>query len=275
VTSRRALVTGATAGIGLETARAIARSGFSVLVGARDESRGRAVVDELARAGGGGTAELFLVDLASFASVRAAAERFLTSGRPLHVLVNNAGVVSPERRVTADGHELTWQTNFLSGFLLTRLLLPALKSAPGARVVNVSSRGHYNGRIEWDDPGLANGYSSLRAYAQSKLAQVLVTRELARREPSIAVNAVHPGAIGTKIWNAAPRPVAAVLKAVLPSAERGARPVVRLAIDPALEGVTGRYFNRTLEAPPSAAAQSDADAARLWALAERATGLSG
>jgi NAD(P)-dependent dehydrogenase (short-subunit alcohol dehydrogenase family) len=217
---RTVLVTGAASGIGLETARGLSAKGARVLVGARDETRGSAVVDELSRGAG---AELFPIDLSSFASVRHAAERLLASERALDVLVNNAGTVSRTRRVTADGHELTWQTNFLGGFLLTRLLLPALKSARGPRVVNVSSAAHYGGRIAWEDLELTRGYATLKAYAQSKLAQVLFTRELARREPGVAVNAVHPGAIATKIWDAAPLPLAALVKAVLPSPAKGAR----------------------------------------------------
>jgi NAD(P)-dependent dehydrogenase (short-subunit alcohol dehydrogenase family) len=269
MTGKTVLVTGATGGIGVETARALARMGARVVVGARDASRGRAVVEEIA--GGGGEAELLEIDMAAFASVRRAAER-LSAGHPkLDVLVNNAGVVVRERRLTADGHELIWQTNFLSHFLLTRLLLPVLKASPKPRVVNVSSGGHHSGRLGWDDLELAKGFRGFRAYCNSKLAQVLFTRELARREPAVAVHALHPGAIATGIWRAAPALVQWILARVLPPPEKGAQPVVRLATDPALEGVTGRYFDKMREAAPSAAALNDADAARLWNIAEDAT----
>jgi retinol dehydrogenase-12 len=269
MTGKTVLVTGATGGIGLETARALARMGAKVVVGARDASRGRAVVEELAR--GGGIAELLEIDMASFASVRKAAERLAAAHPKLDVLVNNAGVVVRERRLTGDGHELTWQTNFLSHVLLTRLLLPALKASPHPRVVNVSSGAHRSGRLDWDDLELAKGYRGFRAYCNSKLAQILFTRELARREPAVAVNALHPGAIATGIWRAAPAFARWILARVLPPPEKGAQPVVRLASDPALEGVTGRYFDKLKEAAPSAAALDDAAAIRLWEIAEDAT----
>ncbi len=269
MTGKTVLVTGATGGIGLETARALARMGARVVVGARDASRGRAVVEEIAH--GGGSAELLEIDMASFASVHKAAER-LAAGHPkVDVLVNNAGVVVRERRPTGDGHELTWQTNFLSHFLLTRLLLPALKASPKPRVVNVASEAHRSGRLDWGDLELARGYRGYRAYCTSKLAQILFPRALAHREPAVAVNALHPGAIATGIWRAAPSFARWILARVLPPPEKGAQPVIRLATDPALDGVTGRYFDKLREAAPSAAALNDADAARLWKIAEEAT----
>jgi NAD(P)-dependent dehydrogenase (short-subunit alcohol dehydrogenase family) len=209
--------------------------------------------------------------MASFASVRQAATRFMTDRARLDVLVNNAGIVVRERRLTADGQELTWATNVLGPFLLTRLLLPALRNAPGPRVVNVASGAHKAGRMHWDDLGLERRFRGIRAYAQSKLALVLFTRELARREPGVSVNAVHPGAIWTGIWRAAPGWAQWILGVVLPPAEKGARPVVRLAAAPELDGVTGRYFTRERAVAPSRAATSDADAARLWQIAEEAT----
>ncbi len=139
-------------------------------------------------------------------------------------------------------------------------------------MVNVGSEGHRSGRIAWDDPELARGYGAWRAYAQSKLALLLFTRELARREPGLAANAVHPGAIATGIWRDLPWIARALLERLLPGPEKGAAPLVRLATDPALDGVSGRYFVRHREAVPSAAARDHAAAARLWELLTRATG---
>ena len=265
------LITGATSGIGLETARGLERMGAHVVIGARDPARGQAVVEEIQREGG--RAELLEIDMASFASVRRAAERFLSSHPRLDVLVNNAGTAVRERRLTADGHEIAWQTNFLGGFLLANLLLPVLKRASGPRIVNVSSEAHRSTRLDWDDLELErHRYGGFKAYANTKLAQVLFTRELARREPGVAVNAVHPGAIATSIWRSAPKAARWVLGLVLPPPEKGARPVIRLASSPDVNGVTGRYFNKLREAVPSPAATNDADAARLWQIAEAATG---
>ncbi len=263
------MVTGATSGIGLETARALARAGARVIIGVRDAVRGAAVVQELVTAGG--QAELLVMDLASFASVRQAAARFLERQLSLDVLVNNAGVVTRRREVTVDGHERIWQTNFLSHVLLSRLLAGALRRATGPRVVNVSSGAHHSGRIAWDDPDLSQGFRPLRAYAQSKLAQILFTRELARREAGFAVTAVHPGAIWTGIWRAAPLPARLLLRLLLASATKGAAPVVRLAVATDVAGLSGKYFNRWKEEPPAAEALDDAAAGRLWDLAERAT----
>ena len=279
MSGRTVLVTGATRGIGLETARQLAAMGARVVLGVRDPARGAAVA--MAIESRAGAAELLQLDLASFASVRAAADRFgVTHGR-LDVLVNNAGIAVKTRARTADRHERTWQTNFLSHVLLTRLLLPALRRGARPRIVNVSSEGHRSGRIRWDDLELERpgAYGRFRAYANTKLAQVLFTRELARREPGIAVNALHPGAIATDIWGELSPFMRAIAGWIVKSPEQGAAPVTRLASDPALDGgggdaVTGRYFRRFRETAPSAAGSDDDAAARLWAYAAKEIGLS-
>jgi NAD(P)-dependent dehydrogenase (short-subunit alcohol dehydrogenase family) len=264
MTGRIVLITGATGGIGLETARELARKGARVVIGARNAAKGQAVVTEIANAGG--QAEFLRIDMASFASIREAAASLAANHPKLDVLVNNAGVVTKKREVNADGHEVIWATNFLGPLLLTRLLLPQLLAAPKPRVVNVSSMAHAYGRINWQDLELTKGWRGIRAYANSKLALVLFTRELARREPRIAANAVHPGAIATGIWRAAPQPFRFFLDLFLPSPKKGARPVVRLAAAPEIERVSGRYFDRQRLVVPAPAASNDADAARLWDL---------
>jgi len=250
--------------------------GARVVLGVRDAARGAAVARRIASEGG--EAEVLTIDLASFASVREAAARFEDSHERLDVLVNNAGIALSRREVSNDGHELTWQTNFLSHFLLTRLLLPSLRRGKKPRIVNVSSEGHRTGRIEWDDLELERGFGGFRAYANSKLGQVLFTRELARREPSLSVNALHPGAIATNIWRRQSRPIVSVFEVLtrlfghLLPPERGAEPVTRLASASVLDGVSGRYFRRFREAAPSSRALDDAAAARLWDVAAAATG---
>ena len=176
---RIVLVTGATSGIGLETARQLAAMGARLVLGIRDPVRGADVARRIQQEGG--EAEVLPIDLASFASVRDAAARFAATHDRLDVLVNNAGIALPRREVSIDGHELTWQTNFLSHVLLTRLLLPSLSRGSKPRVVSVSSEGHRTGRIDWDNLELERGYGGFRAYANTKLAQILFTRELARR----------------------------------------------------------------------------------------------
>jgi retinol dehydrogenase-12 len=271
-------VTGATSGIGLETSRQLAASGARLILGVRDPRRGGEVARRIGQEGG--QAEVLSLDLASFASVREAAARLATTHDRLDVLVNNAGIALPRRELSIDGHELTWQTNFLSHVLLTRLLLPALSRGSKPRIVSVSSEGHRWGRIDWDNLELDRGYRGFRAYANSKLGQILFTRELARREPGVTANALHPGAIATNIWRMQSRPVRSLFAALvplfgklLPSPAKGAAPVARLASDPSLEGVTGRYFKRFREVAPSAAGSNDTDAARLWEIAGQVTGL--
>ncbi len=267
---RTILITGATRGIGLEAARMLAREGALVAVGARDAARGKAVVDEIVR--DGGRAELFLADVSRLGPLREAAASFAATHPRLDVLVNNAGVASRKRKVTDEGHELTWATNVLAPVVLTRALAGTLRAAPRPRVVMVGSEAHRSGRLRWDDLELSRGYGVWRAYSQSKLALLLLARELARREPGLSVNVVHPGAIATSIWRDVPWIGRFVLDRLLPPAVKGAGPLVRLALDPALDGVTGRYFDRYREAEPSAAARNDAAAARLWEILSSALG---
>jgi len=269
LSGRTVCVTGAAGGIGLETAVALAKLGAHVAIVARDSSRGAPALDRIRR--DGGRVELLTMDLGSLSSIREAAERFASRHARLDVLVHNAAVAVRRRELTPDGHERTWATNFLAPFLLTRLWMPLLEAGDAPRVVNVASEAHRSARLDWSDPELERGFAPFRAYANTKLALILFTRELSRRKPSIAVNAVHPGVIATGIWRAVPAPGRWLLSAVLPSAKKGARPVVRLASDPALAGVTGRYFDKVREARPSAAASDDHAAARLWEIAENAT----
>jgi NAD(P)-dependent dehydrogenase (short-subunit alcohol dehydrogenase family) len=270
---RTVLITGATSGIGLEAARMLARMGARIVLAVRDPARGADVSLEISRRGG--SAEVLPLDLASFASTRKAAAEFSASHEKLDVLINNAGTAVARRELTPDGHERTWQTNFLSQFLLTRLLLPVLRRAPKPRIVNVGSDAHRTGRLDWDDLELAKRYGGYRAYANTKVALALFTRELARREPGIAVNVVHPGAVATNIWRPLPAPARWLIGAILRSSASGAAPVVRLAADPAFENTTGCYFSRFREARLAPQARNDEDGAKLWQIAEKATEISG
>ena len=272
MSGRTALVTGATSGIGLVMAKEMAGMGARIVLGARNSARASAVARELTRSGG--AAEVLPIDLASFESIRQAAARFLASHERLEVLINNAGEAVARREVTVDGHERTWETNFLGAFLLTHLLLPGLRRAKKPRIVNVGSDAHRTGRLDWANLELEKGYGGYRAYANTKLALALFTRELARREPGISVNVIHPGAVATNIWKPLPAPVRWIIAALLRSPESGAAPVIRLATDPSLDGVTGAYFSRFREARFAPAALDDADGARLWQIAERATGVA-
>ena len=178
---RTVLLTGATSGIGRVTARELARLGATLFLVCRDRGRGRETVAEIEAASGNRDVHLLIGDLSSQAEIRRVASEFLSTGRPLHVLINNAGVVNLHRTLTADGIEQVFAVNHLAYFLLTSLLLPRLRESAPARIVNVASDAHRWGAIDFDDLGGARRYRWMKAYAQSKLANVLFTLELARR----------------------------------------------------------------------------------------------
>src|ERR687890_727011 len=189
------LVTGATDGLGRSVARELAGKGATVLLHGRSPERLEATLEELQGQAGGEKASSYLADLSSLAAVRDLAQRILSEHDRLDVLVNNAGVISPERRESEDGYELTFAVNYLSHFSLTRLLLPLLKDSAPARIVNVASAGQ--SPLNFDDPMLKRGYDAMKAYSQSKLAQVMFTFELAEqlRDTSVTVNALHPASL--------------------------------------------------------------------------------
>jgi NAD(P)-dependent dehydrogenase (short-subunit alcohol dehydrogenase family) len=261
------LVTGATDGLGKALATRLAAEGATVLAHARGEQRGREALGDLLD--GAGDVRLVTGDLASLAEVRALADQVPDR---LDVLVNNAGVGSSwpgnGRRVeSADGYELRFAVNYLAGFLLAALLRDRLVAAAPARIVNVASAGQM--AIDFDDVMLEDGYDGVRAYCQSKLAQVMHAFDLADelRDAGVTATALHPGTfMPTKIvLHAGIEPVTAL--------EQGLEATWRLAADPALDGVTGEYFNGTHEARADAQAY-DADARRrLRELAGRLVGV--
>lgn len=275
---RVCVVTGATAGIGKVTARALAERGATVILVARDRARGEAALREIAQRGAGGRASLVLGDLSSQASVCALAARIAAEHRALHLLINNAGALFDARALSADGLEATFATNHLGPFLLTSLLLDRLRAGAPARIVNVSSEMHRFGTLRWDDLQHRRGYSPLRAYNASKLCNVAFTFELARRlrGSGVTCNAVHPGVIHSRLGGSGSRAFAdwmRVWRPLLLDEEEGARPLLHLATAPALEAVTGRYFVLTRRARPSDEARDPEVGRRLWQVSEALTGL--
>ncbi len=259
LTGKTILVTGAAGGIGLEAVRMLAQGGARVIAGVRSARRGAQ-----ARTALGFDVELFECDVSSLTSIRTATRTFAETHNTLDVLINNAGVAAlGSRRRSPDGHELTWATNVLGPFVLTQQLLPALLTAAQPRVVNVGSTAHRYGKMVWDDLEFERRrFRGTRAYANSKLALVLFTRELAKRQPRITATCVHPGGIATGIWRDVPTLPKALLMRFLPPPWRGAVPIVRAAT--ATDVATGAYFHGMRRRAPSAAAQKETDAARLW-----------
>ncbi len=280
---RVCLITGASSGIGEASAIGLARKGASLVLLCRNRGRGEAAIARIRARTGAGDIELLIADLASQSQIRAAAAQFLDSGRKLHVLLNNAGLIIRQRTVTEDGIETTFAVNHLAYFLLTNRLLARLRESAPARIVSVSSslhkRGYGDGRIAFGDLAGETAYSGYKAYGQSKLANILFTRELARRldGTGVTANALHPGVVATgfagnnrsALWRIA----RATYRPFSLSPERGARTSVWLATDPALATVTGRYFHNCKQRQPAPQARNDEDAARLWRISEQMTGL--
>ncbi|HEU5057262.1 MAG TPA: SDR family oxidoreductase [Kofleriaceae bacterium] len=271
LSGKTALVTGASSGIGLEACVVLARRGARVLMVARDQARGDAARADVARRSGSSSVELLMCDFASQAAIRALAEEVRSRTDRLDILVNNAGSVSPKRQLTEDGIEQTFAVNHLGYFLLTNLLLDLLIASAPARIVNVSSIGHRQGTLDFDDLGFERGYGIMKAYSRSKLANVLFTTELARRldGKGVTVNALHPGAVATHIWSHAPgiaRPFLAIAKLFMITPAEGGDRIVYLATSPEVEGKTGGYYEKNRLVTPARRARDPALASRLWSV---------
>jgi NAD(P)-dependent dehydrogenase (short-subunit alcohol dehydrogenase family) len=268
LSDRVCLVTGATSGIGRVAATALADMGATVLLTGRDRARGERAVEEIRRRGG--TAEFLQADFASLRAVRELAAEVRSRYRRLDVLLNNAGGVNLERRLTPDGFEQTFAVNHLAAFLLTEELRDLLVASAPARVVTVSSEAHRALKtLDFDNLQGERRYKPLLAYSISKLANVMFTYELDRqlRERGVTANCVHPGVVNTGIWGATRGFVRLLLRFAqlfMISPERGARPLIKLASDPDCAAVSGCYFEKEKAVPSSPLSYDTAVAARLW-----------
>lgn len=270
------LVTGANTGIGRVTAETLARRGGKVFLACRSEDKARPVLDAIR--GAGGAADFLPLDLGSLASVRACAQAFLARDEPLHVLVNNAGQAG-KGGVTSDGFELLFGINHLGPFLLTTLLLPRLRASAPARIVNVSSKAHYEAKgIDWDAlRERTKTITSLREYEVSKLCNVLFAKELARGRAGAGVHsyALHPGVIASDIWRRVPWPVRPIMLRKMLTVEQGAETSLYCATSPEVADHDGRYYDACKEKEPSALAEDPALAKTLWEKSEAWTAASG
>jgi NAD(P)-dependent dehydrogenase (short-subunit alcohol dehydrogenase family) len=260
------LVTGATDGLGRRVAQELAAMGAKVLLHGRSPQRLEATREELRSKTSSEKANSHLADLSSLAAVRDLAERIVLEHDSLDVLVNNAGIISQERKESEDGYELTFAVNYLSHFLLTRLLLPLLRHSAPARIVNVASAGQ--SPLDFSNLMLEQGYDAMKAYSQSKLAQVMFTFELAEhlRDTGVSVNALHPASLmNTKM-------VQSTFGYTMSTVEEGTQAVVRLGVSKEVEGVTGRYFDGTREARANRQAYDPRVRDRLWVLSEQLCG---
>ena len=267
---RTILVTGSTDGIGKATAEALARQGHRVLIHGKDREKGRAVLREIRKEVDGAALDLFTADLSSLDGVRALAAAVEHRYGRLDVLINNAGVYRAERSLTGDGLEMTFAVNLAAPFLLSHLLVPLLKGAAPARIVNVASSAHFDApTLEWDNLQGEKHYEGWDVYSRSKLGVVLFTYSLARKlDPGqVTVNCLHPGVICTKLlYSAFP-----TYPCETPGA--GARTSVYLATSPAVGGVTGRYFDGMKEESSSGISLDRDLQDRLWEYLEQVVGM--
>jgi NAD(P)-dependent dehydrogenase (short-subunit alcohol dehydrogenase family) len=271
------MVTGATSGLGAVTARELAKYAATVVVVGRNHGRCERQAESIRRRTGA-RVETLVADLSSQAQVRRLADDFRRRFARLDVLVNNAGSYFMNRELSVDGLEMTFALNHLSHFLLTNLLLERLQASPSARVVNVSSSAHQQGKMDFEDLQCERRYDRIEAYARSKLANVLFTYELARQLEGghVTVNALDPGIVATNLgsnngWLRTK--VRNLLRRNMIGPEEGAATSVYLASSPAVEGVTGRYFFQCKEFPSSEASHDEAAAENLWSMSEILTGI--
>ena len=265
------IVTGGNTGIGKATVEGLARQGATVILACRDLDKGRAAQAEIVAKLPGAEIELMRLDLASLASVREFAKAFTEKHPRLDVLVENAGVSTGKRQLTADGFEMDFGVNHLGHFLLTELLLPTLEASAPSRVVVVASSVHKGAKIDFDDLQGEKSWGIVRFYGQSKLCNMLFVRSLAKRleGKGVVVNALHPGVIATELARDFPAPLRWMAKLFLKSAEKGARTSIHVATSKEAGDVSGKYFADSKEAKPSPEALDDAVAERLWAESER------
>ncbi len=273
------MITGANSGIGKAASLALANMGATVVMVARNKEKGEAAKAEIIRESGNSSVDLLLADLSSLESVRQLATKFQKKYPKLHVLINNAGLFNQGRHVTTDGYENTFATNYLAAFLLTNLQLDLLKTSAPSRIINVSSVGHYNGHINFDDLNLERDYGGWKAYGQSKLALVLFTHELAKKlqGTGVTVNAVHPGTVATNIWTRPFGPagfIMALPKLFMASPEKGAETIVYLASSPDVQSLSGEYLEKLKVKKSSEESYDEEIAQRLWDVSAKLTRLS-
>ena len=268
------LITGASGGIGLQSGICLAKQGANIVMVGRDKERTFQAVELVKTQTGNQSVSYLLADLSSIQEVRRLVQEFKDKYQTLDVLLNNAGAIFLSRKVSVDGYEMTLALNHLNYFLLTNLLLDMLKAAPSGRIVNVASRAHYRGHVNFDDLQSQHGYNGMRVYSMSKLMNVLFTYELARRlnGTNVTANCLHPGFVASNFAGNNGWIVRIAMRFMTGriSVEEGAKCPIFLASSPDVQGVSGKYFNYDTKETRSSEESYDQNVARrLWDVSEK------
>ena len=281
VAGKTMVVTGATSGIGEVAASELARMGARIVFTARDRERAAATMAKLKAVNPSADHRMLLADLSSLAEMKRVADEIARSEPRIDVLINNAGAVFLSRKTSVDGLEMTFATNHMAYFVLTNILLDRLKATPGARIVSTASDAHRSGKLDFSDLQSEKSYSSFRVYGTTKLANILFTRELSRRlqGTGVTANCQHPGFVGTRFGqnNASNFFLKSLSRAIMSfglKPEEGAKTMIYLASSPEVAGKSGGYYVKCKQGRPTAAAQRDEDARRLWDASARIAGFA-
>ncbi len=270
------LITGANSGIGKETANSLAKMNATVVMLCRDKERGEEAQNEIIKETGNKNVDLFLCDLSSQKSIRKFVSEFKNKYQNLHVLINNAGVMLKNRKISVDGFEMNFAVHLLGPFLLTNLLLDTLKKSAPSRIINVASAAHKRAKINFEDPQSENKkYRLFSVYGISKLAEILFTYELSRKleGTKITANAVHPGVVATNLGRDQSEFSQWFSRKFFKSPEEGAQTSIYLASSSEVEGITGKYFINKEPRESSEESYNEGDAKRLWKVCVAMTGL--
>ncbi len=269
------LITGATSGIGKATAKELASQGAILVLPIRDAMKGDALRDEIMEQTPNARLDFMHCDLASFESIRSFVKAFKKKYKNLHILINNAGVWETKRNESKDGIERNFAVNHLAPFLLTNLLIDTLKSSAPARIITVSSEAHRQGDIYFDDLEFKKKFSSLKAYSQSKLANILFTKKLSQKlkGSGVTANCLHPGVVASNLFEKMPKVITAIMKIFMISTEKGAQTTIYLATSEEVKTISGEYFSKSRRKKPSSVALRQDIADRLWQISEKYVGI--
>ena len=269
------IITGATSGVGKETAKALAKKGATVVLPVRNSMKGDTLKDEILAETPDAKLDFMHCNLASFESIRQFAKEFKAKYNKLHILINNAGIWESKRNLSEDGIEMNFAVNHLAPFLLTHLLLDTIKKSAPARIINVASNAHKYSKMNFPDLEFEKKYSSMKSYSQSKLANILFTKKLSQQlhGSGVTANSLHPGVVKTNLFDKMPGFMVKIMGLFMISPVKGAQTTIYLATSPDVEKTSGEYFSESKRKKPSSEALRQDVADKLWGISEKYVGI--